>query len=196
MKYKRNKYGGYEPIRVRFLAIVAWGVFCLVIFGVSMVACARDIDGRGKTSAYVVDSELRGKVAVEETGIEKIGKENKYSIEGSLNKEELIEKYGVNYIVSAYNSVPEQTDKSPCIGANGDNICTLLHRGVRACASNSFPFGTRLSIANVGDCVVLDRTHPRFAGRIDVYMGGRDSIQDARAWGVRQVKVVRWYEVK
>lgn len=85
--------------------------------------------------------------------------------------------------VTAYNSVPEQTDDSPCIAADGSDICQFFARGERACAANCLPFGSVLDIPGIGQCVVRDRTATRFGSRIDVYFGGRDQIKAARQWG-------------
>lgn len=92
--------------------------------------------------------------------------------------------------VTAYNSVPEQTDGEPCIAADGTDICLALEHGERACAANSLRFGTRLVIPGIGECVVRDRTASRFGSRIDVYFGGRDQIKAARDWGKKQNLVI------
>lgn len=90
--------------------------------------------------------------------------------------------------VTAYNSVPEQTDGSPCIAANGDDICALRDAGSESCAGH-FPFGTELEIPGFGTCVVRDRTHPRFSDRVDIYFGGKERIPAAFDWGVRRLRV-------
>ena len=90
--------------------------------------------------------------------------------------------------VTAYNSVPAQTDGSPCIAANGADICKLHAQGDYTCAA-ALPFNTHLSIPGFGVCTVRDRLAPRFAHRVDIHMGGADSIARARAWGKRQLTV-------
>ena len=45
--------------------------------------------------------------------------------------------------VTGYNTVPEQTDSTPCIAANGENICGLTN--VVACP-RSIPFETLVEI--------------------------------------------------
>lgn len=89
--------------------------------------------------------------------------------------------------VTAYNSVPEQTDGDPCIAADGSDICEALGRGERACAANCLPFGTRLEVPGFGTCVVRDRTASRYGSRIDIYFGGRDQIKTAKAWGKKEL---------
>ena len=88
--------------------------------------------------------------------------------------------------VTAYNSVPEQTDGDPCVAADGTDICLALERGERACAANHLPFGTVLDIGGTFRCVVRDRTATRYGSRIDVYFGGRDTIQEALRWGIKK----------
>ena len=73
--------------------------------------------------------------------------------------------------VTAYNvGDPNQTDSSPCISANGTNLCEALERGEKHCATNAFPFGTILEIQNYGTCVVSDRMNLRYPNRIDIAM--------------------------
>jgi 3D (Asp-Asp-Asp) domain-containing protein len=92
--------------------------------------------------------------------------------------------------ISAFNSVRSQTDSAPCVAASGIDICEMHEQGIRACASNGFAFGTRLYIETVGECVVVDRMHPRYPHRVDVHFGNDiESINQARAFGVRTLEV-------
>jgi len=97
-------------------------------------------------------------------------------------------KYVKIYTVTAYNSVPWQTDATPCISADGSNICKLRDLGDQSCAA-ALPFGTKVNIPGFGVCTVRDRLAPRFSYRIDVYFGGADQIQTAKQWGKRHVNV-------
>ena len=97
-------------------------------------------------------------------------------------------KYTRNYTVTAYNSVPWQTDNTPCISADGSNICQLKAQGHESCAA-ALPFGTKINIPGFGVCTVHDRLAPRFAHRIDLYFGDADKIKAARQWGKRRLKV-------
>lgn len=92
------------------------------------------------------------------------------------------------YTVTAYNSVPWQTDSTPCISADGSNICKLRELGDHSCAA-ALPFGTKVNIPGFGVCTVRDRLAPRFSYRIDVYFGGADQITAAKQWGKRHVEV-------
>ncbi len=86
--------------------------------------------------------------------------------------------------VSAYNSVVWQTDDTPCIGAQGTDICELLEQGQQTCAANFVPIGTILNIEGLGMCTVRDRMNARYYYRVDWYMG--QDIQAARNWGIRK----------
>lgn len=104
---------------------------------------------------------------------------------------EIIETYEAT--VTAYNSVPEQTDGEPCRAADGDDICERNGLGDKTCASNIFPFGQQLYIQGLGICTVRDRTSGKYAKRIDWYFGGRNELQAAKVFGKQrlQVKVLK-----
>jgi hypothetical protein len=66
--------------------------------------------------------------------------------------------------VTGYNTVPEQTDSTPCIAASGDDICGRTD--VVACP-RAMELGTRVRIdGKVYEC--LDRTALKFDGRFDI----------------------------
>lgn len=81
--------------------------------------------------------------------------------------------------VVAYTSEVGQTDGTPCIAADGTDICRRFAAGEALCASNDHPFGTMLALWRPGDqsflrtCVVADRMNWRYTGLgfIDIYMG-------------------------
>lgn len=75
--------------------------------------------------------------------------------------------------VSHYSSSVDETDDTPCISADGSDICKLYAQGQNICASNKHPFGTKLYVAWHGECIVHDRMNARFSGTnsIDWYMG-------------------------
>jgi 3D (Asp-Asp-Asp) domain-containing protein len=91
---------------------------------------------------------------------------------------------------TAYNSVASQCDDDPTVAAWGDR----LHPGLRAVAVSPdlIPRGlgrnARVRIYGIpGEFVVLDKMHPRWEKRIDIYMG--DDIDAARRFGKRQVRI-------
>lgn len=73
--------------------------------------------------------------------------------------------------VSAYTSEPGQTDSTPCIAADGSDICLRHAAGEGICATNAFPLGTKLFVGNLGTCTVADRMNARYKNRVDWYMG-------------------------
>lgn len=88
---------------------------------------------------------------------------NRVSVVAETNLEEFSGKL-ITFEVSAYNTVPEQTDDSPCVAANGDNIC--LEKNKNTVATNFLPFGTRIIIPSLGNqvYVVRDRMNKRYDG--------------------------------
>lgn len=86
--------------------------------------------------------------------------------------------------VTAYNSVPWQTDATPCIGAQGTDICEIYESGENVCAANFVPLGTVLVVDGLGECTVRDRMNSRYYYRVDWYMGM--DVDAARAIGAGQ----------
>ena len=80
---------------------------------------------------------------------------------------------GIIREVTMYTSTPEQTDSSPCIGANGQDVCKLWKNGQNICATNAYSNGTEINIEKLGSCLVTDKMNKRFTNRIDWY-GGYD----------------------
>ena len=91
--------------------------------------------------------------------------------------------------VTAYNSVPEQTDSTPCIAADGSDICERREAGEMICATNAFPLGTKLYIRNVGECTVADRMNDRYQERVDLFFG--NNTVAARQFGLNKLYVAQ-----
>jgi len=73
--------------------------------------------------------------------------------------------------VTAYNvGDAVQNYGDPCQSANGENICAALDSGLKRCAANFVPFGTKLHIAGYGECTVTDRMNRRYNYRVDIAM--------------------------
>ena len=98
------------------------------------------------------------------------------------------EKQGTIREISAYNSVSAQTDASPCISADGTDICQRYKKGECIVATNAYPLKTKLRIDKIGDCTVADRMASRFTQRIDLFMD--KDIQRAINFGVQKLNVV------
>ena len=91
--------------------------------------------------------------------------------------------------VTAYNvGDPDQTNGDPCIAASGEDICAALEAGMKRCAANFVPFGTRLEINRVGVCTVTDRMHHRYSSRVDIAMNP-DEKAKALKFGIQKLRV-------
>lgn len=86
--------------------------------------------------------------------------------------------------ITAYASVPDETDSTPFITADG------THVGSGEVASNILPFGTKIQIpALFGDEIftVHDRMSPRIKNTIDIWM---PSVEQALYFGAQHAEVV------
>jgi len=91
------------------------------------------------------------------------------------------------YTITAYNSEVAQCDDSPCITANGFNLCE--HGIEDTVAANFLPFGTKIRIPSLfGDkvFVVRDRMNARYPDRLDIWMVKKE---DAKKFGVKLAKI-------
>lgn len=91
------------------------------------------------------------------------------------------------HTMTAYNSDPAQTDSTPCITANGFDVCA--HGEEDTIAANFLKFGTKVRIPELyGDriFVVRDRMNKRYTDRVDIWMKDKT---DARKFGVKVAKI-------
>lgn len=91
---------------------------------------------------------------------------------------------------TAYNSVPAQTNADPETAAWGDR----LRPGMKAVAvsrdllKQGLTYGTRLRIEGLsGEYTVLDKMHPRWNNKIDIYLG--EDVGAALDFGEREVRI-------
>jgi 3D (Asp-Asp-Asp) domain-containing protein len=92
------------------------------------------------------------------------------------------------HVMTAYNSEPGQTDNSPCITANGFNVCK--HGKEDTIAANFLKFGTKVQIPELfGDriFIVRDRMNKKHPNRVDIWMIDK---QAALKFGVKTAKIV------
>ena len=83
------------------------------------------------------------------------------------------------YTMTAYNSEVAQCDDSPCITANGFNVCE--HGIEDTVAANFLKFGTEIRIPELfGDriFIVRDRMNSRYTERVDVWLLSHDNAID------------------
>ena len=91
--------------------------------------------------------------------------------------------------VTAYNvGDPDQNWGDPCQSANGENICAALAAGLKRCAANFVPFGTKLHIAGYGVCTVTDRMNRRYKYRVDIAMEKHEKIRAIR-FGLKRLLI-------
>lgn len=87
--------------------------------------------------------------------------------------------------MSAYTSRVEETDASPCISADGSNICEYDGCVV---AYNALPLGSKVIVDGFGECTVKDRMNSRYGeNNMDIYF--KHDLQGALAFGRQQVNV-------
>ncbi|MFH0923860.1 MAG: hypothetical protein V1825_03955 [Candidatus Falkowbacteria bacterium] len=92
-----------------------------------------------------------------------------------------------SYTITAYNSEVGQCDDSPCITANGFDVCD--HGIEDTIAANFLPFGAKVRIPELyGDKVfiVRDKMNKRYPNRVDIWMIEK---QDAKQFGVKFAKI-------
>lgn len=78
--------------------------------------------------------------------------------------------------ITAYSSTVDQTDDTPCITANGFDLCA--HDQENVIAANFLPFGTKVRIPEYyGDRIftVQDRMNARYYYRADIWMKTRQA---------------------
>ncbi len=110
-------------------------------------------------------------------------------------KENLYEWKPLDVKVSAYNSVANQTDDEPFIGAWGDSLSS--RQKSIAVSRDLIPLGlkhnTKVMIEGLpGVYLVRDKMAARWTKRIDIYMGTK--VEKAKKWGVKDLSIV--YAVK
>ena len=92
-------------------------------------------------------------------------------------------------VVTAYNvGDPRQTDDTPCIAANGEDICSALAKGEMRCAANFVPLGSHLYVDKIGVCLVTDRMNKRYRNRVDIAME-KNEYYKARQFGRQKLHV-------
>ncbi|MFA5155711.1 MAG: hypothetical protein WC453_04785 [Patescibacteria group bacterium] len=94
------------------------------------------------------------------------------------------------HVITAYNSEAAQTDDSPCITANGFNVCA--HGAEDTIAANFLKFGTKVKIPELfGNriFIVRDRMNVKHPTRVDIWMKNK---HDALQFGVKvaQIQVI------
>jgi 3D (Asp-Asp-Asp) domain-containing protein len=113
-----------------------------------------------------------------------LAKEDELELEVMESEIKILEEkpevaWSKRYTMTAYNSEVAQCDASPCITANGFNVCE--HGIEDTVAANFLKFGTKLRIPELfGDKVftVRDRMNSRYTERVDVWLLHKDNAID------------------
>ena len=95
----------------------------------------------------------------------------------------------MNMTVTAYNSEVAQCDSTPCITADGFNVCE--HNTEDVIATNILRFGTKVMFPELfGDRVftVHDRMNAKYSYRADIWMRNHnDAIQFGANYNIKMV---------
>jgi 3D (Asp-Asp-Asp) domain-containing protein len=111
--------------------------------------------------------------------------DEEFGFDNKLEEAKVLRTHTV--IATAYSSTPDQTDSTPCITANGFDVCKNGEENV--IAANFLRFGTKVRIPELyGDKVftVQDRMNPKYSARIDLWKTSRNRAID---FGKRLVKI-------
>lgn len=157
------------------ISLIVFSIFVFENLFFSLPILANEINGDGYTD--ILEQNLTIRAAEEEKLIRlPENPDRTYTI-----------KYSKYTTITAYNSIPGQTDDTPCITANGFNVCE--HGIEDTVAANFLKFGTKIKIPDIfGDriFIVRDRMNRRYTNRVDIWMLNRD---DALVLGKRLAKI-------
>jgi len=172
LKRKKNKVRSIKINKKVFKIIVLVFLVELLLFPTSLVLAKNGIIGKLKLEA-----------SPEEVVLEKE--------EGPVNnfpQADIVKAIRTGYYsVTAYNSEVGQCDDTPCITANGFNLCE--HGIEDTVATNALKFGTKVRMPELfGDRVfiVRDRMNKRYTDRFDIWMKEK---KDAINFGLKVVKI-------
>lgn len=161
-----NKQNDEVPLRTIVLALV---VAAIAMIAFLLPVPAQSIDP-------VDDLIIEPITHVEEAHAQEVEKELETSASVSV----------IRALVTGYNTVPEQTDDTPCIAATGDDICGRTD--VVACPT-AYPLGTQVVIDGER-YTCLDRTAAKFDGRFDISCD-KDTACPRRVHGYKEVQIIR-----
>ena len=155
MELHRNRAISLKLARKINILVIAIVVFDFILFPAPVLA--QKVDGSVELSDVIRLSYLI--------------KESEPVFNGLPENPENVVKSSGKYTVTAFNSEVGQCDSTPCITANGFNLCE--HGIEDSVATNMLPFGTRVRFPELfGDrvFVVRDRMNKRYYERFDIWM--------------------------
>jgi 3D (Asp-Asp-Asp) domain-containing protein len=157
----------------------------ILMFPSQSLADTDNVNISSSVLSYQLVSQSQGLSLIQILNPEVISYDGSSAEVGHLPKNKGLDAiYSVNAVLTAYNSEIGQTDDSPCITANGFDLCkngledTVAINGVKMGTKVRFPdlFGNRVF-------VVRDRMNSRYgSSRVDVWMLSK---ADAKNFGVK-----------
>jgi 3D (Asp-Asp-Asp) domain-containing protein len=192
LKQNHKKIFSSKQAKKIIIWLVLVFVFDLVLFSSPSIAqAAINIDQKTAIASNLVEIEQEQlfDLSQEEIDIAIIKEDYKEPVFiNNLPKNEAVRvKNSIYRSITAYNSEEGQTDDSPCITANGFDVCK--HGEEDTVAANFLPFGTKIRMPAIfGNRVfiVRDRMNSRYYERIDVWMLEKS---DALKFGVKIAKI-------
>jgi 3D (Asp-Asp-Asp) domain-containing protein len=186
MKKRLQKFGEeIVPLSSRQSLIILVLIACvfqfLLFFTPALAAAAVAADNEAQISLGAIS-----KSAVMEVNAQKIADEIPQATSTPVAIQYKVVRTST-HVMTAYNSEVGQTDNSPCITANGFNVCE--HGIEDTIAANFLKLGTKVKIPDLyGDriFVVRDRMNQKHPNRVDIWMKDRSS---AIKFGVKTAKI-------
>jgi len=146
-------------------------------------AAVQDTNTQGNTQEMTISNDSMVKTATMDPVAANLSSQN--TATSTVVKTEVVKES--THTITAYNSDVAQTDDTPCVTANGFDVCK---NGVEdTIATNFLPFGTKVKIPELfGDRIftVRDRMNKKHATRVDVWMKNRT---EAVNFGVKVAKI-------
>jgi 3D (Asp-Asp-Asp) domain-containing protein len=189
MAKKARKYAKEAYNKSKILA-VAISIFCSLMFPHQSMATASSIGTSDDLFGQLEEPSPNQMLKIQEYSVLGTNNENiEILVIGSDSFPQILEKQPRIYrvSVSAYTSEVAQTDSSPCITANGFNVCK--HNEEDVIATNMFPFGTKVKIPSIDPnriYTVEDRMNTRYQNHIDIWMKDKD---DAIKFGRKTLEI-------
>ena len=156
LEQNKNRIISLKQAKSIIIFIIFVFLFDFVFFPVPLLAMTLSKNNKEPEIIKIIKKENYNQEKIEKIEIKEI--------------KEII-KYTSTNTITAYNSEKEQCDDSPCITANGFNVCE--HGIEDTIATNALKFGTKVRIPELfGDriFIVRDRMNKRYDDSIDVWM--------------------------
>ncbi|HUT22440.1 MAG TPA: hypothetical protein VMX18_03505 [Candidatus Bipolaricaulota bacterium] len=179
----------FNSVKLRKISKISLFVMVLLILtNIALPSWAKETDNSGNINSVISANK---KDIISENIIAYKEKQDKIKTQALVRQRVIYPKSKQGELwttATAYTSTVDQCDASPCITADGYNVCAAGEENV--IATNFLPFGTKVKIPELyGDkeFVVHDRMNRRYSNRVDIWMKDRS---DAIQFGKQNVKIV------